>query len=178
MTAGPQPTLAFTYDWSVREHAKAQHAMLAARGFVLIAGIIFAILVIANTVIVLLDRRQDSDHLAWSLPVSLVILVVIWALVWGRGWLDARRQQRTDLSLQHPIQHFYSENGLRVRGKTAEITVGWRSMRLITETDDFMLYFFTAEKAYYLPKRVAQPGQLDELRRMIRSYSAPNAYRP
>ena len=178
MTAAPQPQLAFTYEWSVREHAQAQHDMLAARGATSLASIALGVIVLANAVLYVYDLRSDQEWLTASLPFTALALVLLWAFLYGQGWLNAWRQQRTDSSLQHPIQHFYTDNGLRVRGKTAEITLGWRSMKLVAETKAFVLFFFTTGNAYYLPKRVIAPEQLEALRQMIRANTAPNVYKP
>src|SRR5207253_4731683 len=113
--------------------------------------------------------QHEPIYLEVLLPILGVIALGAWFYFSGRGWLSAWHQQRTDPSLQYPIHHLLSDNGLRVRGRSAEVTFGWRSMRAVTETRDFILFYYSHDAAYYLPKRVADSAQLAELRTLIRA---------
>ena len=173
---GPQPPLTFEYSWSLAEHAKAQHDIFSNRfkteGLAVFFWIAAGIVLLGNAVAVYLATQDQDQYLGWSLPVTLVLVVAFWYLSWGRGWVSAYQQRRTDSSLQYPIFHLFSENGLRVRGRSAEVTLSWRAMKLVTESDAFVLFYYGGGHAYYLPKRVAQAGQLEELRAMIAKHTA------
>ncbi len=167
--AAPAPApLDFAYSWSVKEHARAQHVIrLRNEGFRLLFGGAVTLAVIWNGVATWFAIDDDPGYLQYSIPASLIILLAIWLALWGFGWTDAWRQQRTDSSLQHPIHLIIGGHGLRVRGKSAEVALRWKAMKRVTETREFVLFYFTQGKAYYLPKRVASAAQLAELRAMI-----------
>ena len=167
--------LDFEFVWSVAEHARAQHVILVRRmateGRTLLFMIPLGLLVIGLGLAGWRAIQGDPEYLAALLPVALIFAISSWVFFWGRGWLAGWHQRRNDSSLQYPIHHVFSEHGLRVRGRSAEVTLGWRSMPAIIETPDFILFYYTGSAAHYLPKRVADAGQLDELRTLIRANS-------
>jgi hypothetical protein len=175
MTAEPAPPpLEFAYEWKPVEHARARHVVIATRlkdeGLGVLVGIFIALLLIGDAIAVWFALQQDQPiFLNIAMPVTLVVLVLLWIMLWGQGWVDALRQRRNDSSLQYPIQHILNAHGLRVRKKTSEVALRWKAMVRVTETPEFMLFFYSHGKAYYLPKRAISAGQLDELRALIRA---------
>lgn len=174
MTAEPASTLEFAYEWKPVEHARARHVVISTRlkdeGLGVLIGILIFLLAIGNGVAAWFAVSQDQPgFLGFALPVTLVILTILWIVLWGQGWFDAFRQRRNDSSLQYPIQHIIGAHGLRVRKKTSEVALRWKAMKRVTETPEFILFFYTHGQAYYLPKRAISAEQLGELRALIRA---------
>lgn len=170
---GPQPTIDCAFEWSVREHAHAQHAIaitkLKTEGLMLLFAVALTLLLIGNGVAIWFATRGLPGAMNAVLPATLFIAVTFWVLLWGRGWVDAWRQQRTDSSLQYPIHHIFSDNGMRVRGRSGEIALRWKAMKQVAETREFLLFYFSDWAAYYLPTRVVPAEQLAALRTLIRA---------
>ena len=169
--AAASDTLDFAYTWNVKEHAHAQHVIRLRNEStrLLFAGAV-AVAIIANAIAGYYAINDDPVPLRYTLPGSLVFVVALWLALWSYGWLDAWRQRRTDSSLQYPIHLIIGGHGLRVRGKTAEVALRWKAMKRVTETRDFILFYFAHDKAYYLPKRVVAADQVGGLRAMIATH--------
>lgn len=159
----------------MREHARAQHVILKKRflteGKSLIFIIPFGMLLLGTAVAGWVAIQGEPLYLIIMAVADVVMAIVAWVFFWGRGWFNAWHQRRSDSSLAYPIHHIFGDNGLRVRGRSAEVTIGWRSFKTVAETPEFILFFYSSTAAHYLPKRVATGDQLAELRALIRAHA-------
>ena len=172
-TPTASPALEFSYLWNVREHAHARNVTMTNRlrseGLAMLLAVAVALLLVADGFAVYLMLRGRPGFLQLALPFTLAVFVGLWVLLFGRGWISALHQRQTDSTIQHPIHLIFGVHGLRVRGKSAEISLRWKSMKRVTETAEFVLFYYTHGRAYYLPKRVADAERLTALRALIRA---------
>ena len=173
-------TLDLAFEWNVAEHARAQRAILIARlrqeGALMLVWAAAGVLGFLDLAAVYLDIHYETNVLMWIVfPMSALFLLVFGIQVWLRPTLDARQARSGDSNLRYPIHHLFDDHGLRVRGRSAEVTLNWKSMRRVVETREFVMFFHTTRNAYYLPKRVIPAEQLAELRTMILAGARPVA---
>lgn len=172
---GAAPPLTFTYDWSVREHARARNVIMLTRlqreALLVLLGVAVVVMLLADAGAVYKASVGENQYVRPAIIVTALVFLGLWFLLHGAGWASALHQRRTDSTIRHPIHHIFGEHGLRVRGKSAEVSLRWRGMRRVIETGDFILFYYTPGRAYYLPKRVASPESLAQLRALVRAHA-------
>ena len=170
---GTAPALTFTYEWTVREHARARNVIMRTRlqreALLILLAIGVVVVLLADAAAVFQASLGEDRYLRPAIIVTAVVFALVWFLLHGAGWASAVHQQRTDSTIRHPIHHIFGEHGLRVRGKSAEVSLRWRAMRRVIETTDFILFYYTPGRAYYLPKRVTTAESLAQLRTLVRA---------
>jgi hypothetical protein len=123
------------------------------------------------------QRRQRFAWIAWAVWPILIALAV-WYLAtgvpWQKLWLlglvalflltlqlltpwiqrwQLRRAYAETPILRGPQVYQFSDAGLSITGEAATTTLGWDSFVEAAETDEFFLFFYSKQCAYYVPKR-------------------------
>lgn len=103
--------------------------------------------------------------------VGLVLVALIVATEWVllSAWpsIAGIKQRQRDRNLQYPIHHIFTALGITIKGKTSQLTLGWKAVDRIRETSRFFLFFYSPSEAYFLPKRDIASTDLETLRRVI-----------
>ncbi len=179
MTAPDAAELDVAFTWTLSDFVRAQRAILLSRNLVmemLVAAPLLAILVYAGGA--LLASRGIDVGIDFTIleDIGLVLLAMIvvteWILLSAWPGVAGLQQQRRDRNLQYPIHHIFTQLGITIKGKTSQLTLGWKSINRIRENARFFLFFYSASDAYFLPKRDLAPGDLDALRRVLLSHRA------
>ena len=127
-------------------------------------------------------RRQRFAWIAWAVWPVLVGLAALylasgvpWQNLWLLGlvalflltlqWLtpriqrwQLRRAYAETPNLRGPQVYQFSDAGLSITGGAATTTLGWDSFVEVAETDEFFLFFYSKQCAYYVPKRAVGKG--------------------
>lgn len=110
-------------------------------------------------------------------PVALFLNALPWVLL-GVFWVAflpisqrraARSLPKRDASVQGPQERTVDASGFHSRGNGVALDVPWHAMVQGLESDEFFLFFYSKQLAYYLPKRVLSGTQIEEVRTLMRS---------
>jgi hypothetical protein len=100
-------------------------------------------------------------------------LALVWAIVLVFVPIAQRvavsRLYRTTPSLQQEQTHQFSELGFRTTNPLANTDFRWDAIVRMAETRDFFLFYVSKSIAIFLPKRVLQPGELHDLRALLKT---------
>jgi len=110
---------------------------------------------------------QDWDALARSSP--WLILVVGWFafLLYGTAWLGVRAFEKRHPPGHREIEVTLDESGFHTSSHPGELRLIWDALPQVVETDEFFLFYSTAQVAHYLPKAAIPPYDLSGLRLLI-----------
>lgn len=164
----------YTFDWMPGEHARVTALLVRDRMRRPLARILFlsiAVVVVLAVALSVLAIAGGDPSLAFPLlPLALVVgaLSVTTPALIGR--LQAWQIRRVDPNLASPIHHHLTPEGVRIELRTTRVELGWEGMAGVRETPDFFLFHYSPRHAYYLPKRVLPPGEVDEVREYIRAH--------
>jgi hypothetical protein len=110
-------------------------------------------------------------------PLALFLNALPWLLL-GMFWVAfipisqrwaARSLPKRDASVRGPQERTVDSDGFHSRGNGVSLDVPWHAMLRGVETNDFFLFFYSKQVAYYVPKRVLADGQIREVRRLMRT---------
>lgn len=79
----------------------------------------------------------------------------------------ARKLPETDASIRGLHTRTVDDRGFHFRGNDVVLDVPWHAMQRAKETDDFFLFFYNKQCAYYLPKRALTSAQIGEVRALM-----------
>ena len=127
--------------------------MLAAAGLFLIVGVM----------------TKGSAALVGSLPWIAVLAAWLVLFRGGAAWLTAWQMSRNNPHMLSGQTHVMNASGYAVACGGTSSTVTWDGVVQVTETPEFFLTFPVRNAAYYLPKRCLTPGQMTDLRQMLRN---------
>ena len=80
-----------------------------------------------------------------------------------------RRAMAQNPSAQGEITFVFTEVGVAAMFPTGESRLGWQAFTKFKETEHLFLIFFSRYGYNYVPKRVMSPGEVDELRGILKS---------
>jgi YcxB-like protein len=131
----------------------------------------FAALALVLAVLAIRDGWWRTSPVALFLnALPWVLLGVFWVvfLPVSQRWA-ARRLPKRDASVRGPQERTVDADGFHSRGNGVALDVPWHAMLRGVESDEFFLFFYSKQLAYYLPKRVLSSTQIGEVRAMMRS---------
>lgn len=100
-----------------------------------------------------------------------------WVII-GAFWLEfipwlqrraARKLPARDASVRGPQERAVDATGYHSRGNGVHLDVPWHAMVRGVETDQFFLFFYNKQCAYYLPKRALSETQCADVRALLRA---------
>lgn len=107
--------------------------------------------------------------LFWSgLPWLLLAGFWLGLMPWTQ-WRAAQKLPRVDPSVIGPQVREVNDSGFRSEGNGVVLELPWHAMHQAVETEEFLLFFYSKQLAYYLPKRVVAPPALAELRLLMQA---------
>ncbi len=179
MTAPEAAELDVAFTWTLSDYVRVQRAILLSRNLVTEAMVAAPLLAIMLYVVgmLLASRGIDVDvdfTILEDIGLVLLALIVVaeWILLSAWPSIAGLQQQRRDRNLQYPIHHIFTPLGITIKGRTSQLTLGWKSIVRIRENSRFFLFFYSSSEAYFLPKRELAPGDLDALRHVLLSHRA------
>jgi hypothetical protein len=116
-------------------------------------------------------------------PLTLFLSALPW-LVFVALWLafipflqrrGARKLPETDPSARGVQERRIDTAGFHSLGNGVALDVPWHAMRRAVETDEFFLFFYNKQCAYYFPKRALSAADAAEVRALARSNLAERA---
>ena len=158
------------FEFDSAEHYRATRAVTSRTAWrwvpVVVGG--WLLLVIAGSV----WFAQRTGHALGPLLVSLapwVALILLWliAIPAGQRWASSRVGQK-DRSLEGPQERTVDEAGYHSNGNGVRLDVPWHIVYSVTETTEFLLFFYNKQCAYYIPKRAMSPEQITRARELAR----------
>ena len=130
---------------------------------VLVVGVLFLLL---SVLFVITGQRA----LNVVLPPFLFGAVWTWAGMGNTYLLSARSQFAKNPVLREPRRIEFSDDGVKTDSGIASSKVSWKAiLRYVESSDTFLLYTSPACFAI-VPKRVLQPEQVNELRRLFQTH--------
>jgi len=88
-----------------------------------------------------------------------------------RYW-NAQGVTRDNPALRGTCEFEFGPDGLVTRTGITESKLGWEAVLEVVETDKFLLFFFSRQCAYFLPKRAIPPDELPVLRGFLRQQAS------
>jgi hypothetical protein len=163
-------SVAATFDFDATEHYRATRAVTrysSVRYFTW--G--FAALALGMLAWNILPVLGEADTL------TLFFSALPWLLL-GAFWLTfipmlqrrgARKLPERDASARGPQERIVDDAGFHSRGNGVALDVPWHAMARAVETDEFFLFFYNKQCAYYFPKRVLSPADVSAVRGLARA---------
>ena len=171
MTEPPGPTveLIIRVDWRLRECARAcreiqEHRPKARWWRIVVSGFLVGLVLLV--LLALLGAAIEGN--VWAI-LPWVLVVLLWLVFLGGGvsWLTAWQIRRNNPNMIAGFEHALSPGGYRIRCGSVESTVQWPGFVKVVETTDFFLSYPMRSAAYYIPKRVLAPLEVDTVRRLV-----------
>src|SRR2546430_11695582 len=128
----------------------------------LIAGALFPLMGLVLVVtIVALGRRAPTPYefLVTGITLGFTPLMTAFTV-----WMYRRKNRL----VQGAHRITFEDEGVRVAAPAFDTLLRYSAIRKVAETRRFLLMFFSAYGAQYIPKRVIPPEQLDTLRQFLR----------
>ena len=129
----------------------------------LVAGVAFLLI---GILFVITGQRA----LNVALPPFLFGAFWTWVGMGGSYQLSARTQFTRSPALREPRRVEFSDDGVKTDAGMASSQASWKAyLRYVESKDTFLLY--TSPACFVIvPKRVLQPEQVDELRRLLQAH--------
>ena len=123
----------------------------------------FGVMVVINMAA---DVRRGSFPAA--LP-GLVAILAIPAIPTLNGYFAARQWERLHPVGQRRIEMTFDDAGIRASSLPGAVEIRWEAVQQVVETSEFLIFYWTAQVAHYLPKRAVPASDLPALRDVVRS---------
>lgn len=152
----------FEFTPTFGEQYLASFAVLRRSLIQLIAGAVFPLMGFALLVtIVALERRAPTPHECLVIGFTLAFTPLMTAFA---VWMYRRKNRL----VQGAHRITFEDEGIRVTAPAFDTLLRYSAIRKVAETKRFLLLFFSAYGAQYIPKRIISHEQLDTLRRLLR----------
>lgn len=102
--------------------------------------------------------------LIWNALPWLLITAFWVVLIPYLHWRAARTTARSDPSVQGPQLREIDDAGVHSLGNGVRLDLPWNILLKAVETDEFFLYFYSKQLAFYVPKRVLPPADVQAVR--------------
>jgi hypothetical protein len=160
--------LIYEFHIDSAETVRASHAARRRQRFAWIAWAIWPLL-LALAALYLASGVPWQN--LWLLGlVALFLLTLQWLTPWIQRW-QLRRAYAETPNLRGPQVYQFSDAGLSITGGAATTRLGWDSFVEVAETDEFFLFFYSKQCAYYVPKRAVGKGVYQSaLRALLRAH--------
>lgn len=89
----------------------------------------------------------------WLLGLVALLLLTVQLLTPRIQRWQLRRAYATTPNLRGPQIYQFSDAGLSITRGAATTRLGWDSFVEVAETDEFFLFFYSKQCAYFVPKR-------------------------
>jgi len=111
--------------------------------------------------IVAFERRAPTAYEFLIIAFALAFTPLITAFT---VWMYRRKNRL----VQGAHRITFEDEGVRVAAPTFETLLRYSAIRKVAETKRFLLLFFSAYGAQYIPKRIISHEQLDTVRQLLR----------
>lgn len=155
-----------TFDYQPAEHYRALRTItkLTPLRWVVPALAIGVPAVFVALQLIMAQRAGRAVADAAPAMVPYILLGVFWlALIPWSQRRRARKLPALDASVHGPQERRVDSDGYHARGNGVGVDVPWHAFKKAVETEQFFLFFYNWQCAYYLPKRSLSA---DEVRRV------------
>jgi hypothetical protein len=116
--------------------------------------------------------RFWGEYPTWGLiwtALPYLLLGGFWlGLIPYSQWRAARKAAKSDPSVQGPQTREIDDVGFRSSGNDVVLELPWKAILRGVETNQFFLFYYSKQLAYYVPKRALGAADAEELRRLMR----------
>jgi hypothetical protein len=129
--------------------------------------LVIGVLLLLASILMVITRQGPLNA---ALPPFLLGAAWIWIGMGKMYLLSARSQFAKNPVLREPRRVEFSDEGVKTDAGIASSQVSWKAfLRYVESADTFLLYTSPACFVVF-PKRVLQPEQVDELRRLFQTH--------
>jgi hypothetical protein len=162
-------SIATTYDFDWREHYRATRAVTRltwlrwtgwAIGLVVLGMVALTIRATAG--------KMPTASVLLNLAPWLVLCAVWVAIIPYTQWRAAKKLPTRDASVQGPQERIVDDTGYHSRGNGVALDIPWHAMARGVETEQFFLFFYNKQCAYYVPKRALGSEERAGVRQLMR----------
>ena len=158
-----------TFDFDAAEHYRATRVVTSRSSmrYVVWGFVALSPVVLAWNVLPHLDDASPGDLLLSALP--WILMPVFWLAVLPMLQRRAAHRISTrDASVRGPQTRIVDVEGYHSRGNGVSVDVPWHAMARGAEVEQFFLFYYNKQFAYYLPKRVLSPADIVTVRALMR----------
>lgn len=158
-----------TFDFDAAEHYRATRVVnsRSSMRYVTWGFVALSPLMLAWSVLPRLGEAPTGDLLVSALPWLLLpaFWLVVIPMLQRRG---AHKLSTRDPSVRGPQTRIVDAEGYHSRGNGVSVDVPWHAMTRGVEVEQFFLFYYSKQFAYYLPKRVLAPADIVTVRALMR----------
>jgi hypothetical protein len=172
----PTASVRATFTFDPQQHYRASREVLkrTSARYTSWIGILVAALLLYSNVL-----RHWGEfpirELAWS-AIPWVLLAVFWAAIVPLStWRTSRRIAKSDPAAQGLQIREVDESGVRSTGNNVTVHVPWAALLKSVETEEFFLFFYSKQLAYYMPKSILDTSDVETVRLTLRKHLAGKA---
>ena len=160
-----------TFDFDPAEHYRATRAVYR-RTALRFMPWAFAAVILGLLAWNLVPHWDDATGGGWlGSALPYIIFLLIWLpLIPFMQRRAARKLPEHDPSARGTQERSVDVAGFHSRGNGVSLDVPWHVMRRAVETEEFFLFFYNKQCAYYLPKRVLSAAHLTDVRALVRTH--------
>lgn len=152
--------IAVSYQPTFRDQYFATLSMLFRSPLMFLFSLIFP----AGGIFILFKVLQSGRSPVWSewllIVFALFSMPMMTALnVWMLGHVDKTARQSRVYS--------FSDDGLTIQAESFTVTLKWDALNRIQETSGFFIFYTSAYRGYFLPKRSMDESQMGEIRKFL-----------
>jgi hypothetical protein len=134
--------------------------------------LVIGVLLLLASILMVINRQGPLNA---ALPPFLLGAAWIWVGMGKTYLLSARSQFAKSPALREPRRIEFNDEGVKTDSGIASSHVSWKAfLRYVESSDTFLLYTSPACFAI-VPKRVLQPEQVNELRRLSQTHIGKDA---
>ena len=159
-----------TFDFNATEHYRATRAVYHRTPLRFMPWAFAAVILglLAWNILPNWDEASSGGRLGYTLPY--IIFLAIWLpLIPFMQRRAARKLPDRDPSARGAQERSVDVTGFHSRGNGVALDVPWHVMPRAVETEEFFLFFYNKQCAYYFPKRVLSAAQLTDVRALART---------
>lgn len=161
-----------TFEYDPDEHYR---ALRATTGVTMVRWMPILAFGVPITAIVfeIIAIRNNPERGAMTSVMDVLPYVLLGAFWLGMVPFSQRRQSRRltklDPSVIGPQERVVDAEGFHTSGNGEHLDVPWHILRRVVETDQFFLFFYDREHAYYIAKRLLSSDQVQAVRSFARA---------
>lgn len=164
-------TVSAEFEFSATEHRRASAAVLRqlpSRWVFPLAGVV--ILALNGFRVLTYWGEYPASALFMSILPWLLVSALFVAFMPLMSWVHTRRIVKSDPSIRGLQRRVVDATGFHSSGNGVVLDLPWHAMARCAETDEFFLFFYAGQLAYYLGKSHLSAAEIASVRSLIDSH--------